>query len=104
MPLIRRVWESLSFENMAQVTSAVGTSNFNSLHEHRVVFITLNSTRNRIKIGRPSTATAKLVRSLVQWGIATSASVDPLSGVMLVVLASTRPLCAFLAEDTKLLW
>lgn len=103
MPFVCRVGETLSLEDVAEVTTAVGAGDFDALHEEGVVLVTLNGAGDRVKVGRPPTATAKLVRGLVQGGVATSASVDALGGVMLVVRARAGPLCAFLAEDAELL-
>lgn len=63
-----------------------------------------HSTGNAVKVCRPATSGLELVRGLVQRCFTTGAGVHALSGQVLVVLAGSGSLGAFLAEDAELLW
>jgi hypothetical protein len=73
---------------MAQVAAAVGTDDFGSYGAKASVLMSSNRTRDAVKIRRPATARVKLVSCLVERRIASSASVDTLFGVVLVILST----------------
>lgn len=100
--LVRWRWESFAFENMPKVASAVITNNFGPLHSECVVDMSLNSTRDRIKVGRPAAARLELVVGLVEGCVAAGAVIDTLRGVVGVIFTSASRLSALFTENSKL--
>lgn len=100
--LVRWRWESLAFKNMSKMASAVITDNFGPLHSKCVVDMSLNSTGDRIKVGRPATARLELVVGLVERCVAAGAVIDTLSGVVGVIFTSTSRLSALFTENPEL--
>jgi len=72
MPLIRRCLETLAFENVPKMTSAVTADDFSPLHAKGVVHISFDSTGNRIKVSGPATARFELVVCCVKRRITAS--------------------------------
>lgn len=70
-------------------------------HAERKVVVAVDRAGNRIEKGRPAAATVKLRRTLVQRRVAPGTRVHARL-VVLVKLASTGHLGAFLAEHTEL--
>lgn len=102
MALIRRRWESLSLENMAQVAAAVGADNFGSDGAKASVLVPGNRAGDAIKICRPTAARVELVRRLVERRIACSAGVGTLLGVVLIKLSSAGGLSSLFSENPEL--
>ena len=59
--------------------------------------------RNAVEIRRPAAPGVKLVVGAIQRRIAAGALVHPLLGIVLVVVAATGPLRAFLTKNPELL-
>src|SRR5689334_10064176 len=60
MPLVGRGVESLTFEHMPQVASAVLASDFDPLHAPAPIRVSVNGARDRIEECRPSTTAVEL--------------------------------------------
>lgn len=95
-------WESLAFKNMPEVASAVITDNLGPFHSKCVVDMSLNSTGDRIKVGRPATARLELVVGLVEGRVAAGAVINTLGGVVRVIFTSTSRLSALFTENPEL--
>ena len=65
MSLIRGSRISLSFEDMTEMTAAVGTDNLRPLHAETAVGMSGDCARQTVEIGGPSTSGLELVVRLV---------------------------------------
>lgn len=104
MPLIRRCWETLAFENMSKMASAVAADDFSALHAKGIVHISFDSTGNRIKISGPPTARFELVVCCIKRRITASTVVYTLRGIVRVIFASPRTFSALFTENPELFW
>lgn len=102
--LVGRSFEALAFEDMAKMTAAAITGNFNALHSPASVGVAVDSTRDGVKESRPAAAGVKLGSGFVQWTVAASTCVHAVLGVVLVELACTGSLGALLSQDPELFW
>lgn len=102
MTLIRRRRESLSLENMAQVTTAVGADDFRPDRTKAPVLVSSHRARHAVEIGWPAAARVEFVSGLVERRIARSAGVDALLGVVLVKLSSAGGFSALFSENSEL--
>lgn len=102
MALIRRRRESLSLENVAQVTATVGADDFRPDRTEASVLVSSHCARDAIEIGWPAAARVELVSGLVERRIACSAGVDALLGVVLVKLSSAGGFSALFSENSEL--
>lgn len=91
------------FENMAQVSAAVGTDNLGSFHTPRAVGVASHGTRDAVKVRGPAAAGLELVVGLVQRSFTASTGVDTVIREELVVLSGARSLGALLPQDSELL-
>ena len=76
MPLISRSRVPLPLKDMPQMPTTVRTRDLNPLHPKRAIRVSRHSTRDGIKVRRPSAPGLELMRGLVERGIAASAIVD----------------------------
>jgi len=100
--LVGRRGIALSLENMAEMTSAIGTDNFGSCHSKRVVCVPSDGTGDAVKVGRPTTAGLELMVCLVQRRIATCARVDSMIRGELIVLSGEWSFGALLSQNSEL--
>jgi hypothetical protein len=102
--LISRSLIALTLEDMAKMTTAIGTDNLRPLHAKSIVHVSGHSPRNRVKVCRPSTARLELVVGGVKWRIATGAIVDALGWVVGIIFPCAGTLGTLFAEDAELLY
>lgn len=102
--LIGRGRIPFTLEDMAKVASTVAAGDLRALHTKGVIHMSFHSTRNRVKIGRPTTARLELVVGLVQRCVATGAVIYTLRRVVGIIFTSARALCFLFAEDPELFY
>lgn len=102
--LIGRGRIPFTLEDMTKMASTVAAGNFRALHTKGAVHMSLYSTGNRVKIGRPATAGLELVIGLVQRCVAAGAVINTRGRGVGVIFTSSRALCPLLAEDPELFY
>lgn len=102
MALIRRRRESLSLENVAQVTAAVGADDFRPDRTKASVLVSGHRARHAVEIRWPAAARVELVSGLVERRIACGAGVDALLGVVLVKLSSAGGFSSLFSKNSEL--
>jgi hypothetical protein len=103
MSLVLGVAESLPFEDMSQVATAVVAYNLRPHHSQAGVFALAHGVGNGIPECRPSASRIKLMVRFVERRVAAGAGIHARGRVVLVVFARAGHFSAFVAEDSELL-
>ena len=103
MPLVLRVPKPLALEDVSQVSPAVIAYDLGAHHAQSAVLMPSHGPRDAVEVGGPATPRLEFVVGLVERRAASSARVDAIFRVMLIVLAGVGRLGAFLAQDAEVL-
>ena len=87
---------TLALEDVAEVATAVSADNLDAAHAESPVLVSDNGARDAVEVGWPTAARAELVSGLVQWRVASGASVDAGIWGVLVELAGAWSLGSLL--------
>jgi len=102
MPLVRRSFETLPFENMSQMTTTSGACDLRAGHAKSTIFVSSDGSRDGIEESGPTTTRIELRSALVERCSARSAAVNTFL-IEFVVLARPWPLSSFLSNYLELL-
>jgi len=104
MPLIRRCGVPFALKYMAKVTTTVRAHDLGSNHAEGAVLVTRHCTGDTVEVCRPSAPRLEFVTGFIQRDIASGASVQAFTGVVLVKRAGSRRLSTFFPENTELFY
>lgn len=100
---VRRRGEPFTLELMPQMTTAIGARDFNSLHSHGPIYVSIHSPRDLLIQRRPTAPCIKFGLTGVERGAAGSTHVVALPFcVEFLILVAKRTLGALLPEDVVL--
>lgn len=92
-----------TLKDMTKMPATVAANNLGSLHSETAIDMSLDSSRDGVKVRRPAAARLELVICLVERSVAASAVVYTLRRVVGIVLAGAGSFGSFLAENAELL-
>lgn len=103
VPLISGSRVPFPFKDVTKVTPTVAANDLRPLHSQTAIHVSLDSSRDGVKVRRPAASGLEFVVCRVERSVAGRTVVYTLRRVVRIVLAGAGTFGSFLAEDAELL-